>query len=245
MKDVAAEKRNDIAIPVKIMVSGVDPFSLAIKTVMTIASRENAKEAAINRIYEETRTPPRYECINSPAPKTIAKAAPKPAADEIPRVNGDASGFRNETWVTAPASASPAPAKTATRALGNLISKRIVLELPDPKLSISENTSIGGMNKDPTQRDRMNTITRDKANKERIASLLLEIFLYSETSRSGNLEHHLRCDLRREVYPPVLEHLMENLGSYVAVKEPKDLLTDLYYIYIAELLRVERLAYVV
>ena len=46
----------------------------------------------------------------SPAPKTMARAAPKLAAEEMPRVKGLARGFFRMPCITAPAMANPMPA---------------------------------------------------------------------------------------------------------------------------------------
>ena len=49
-----------------------------------------------------------------PAPRKImAKEAPKAAALDIPKVNGEASGLRRIHCITTPATASPAPANKA------------------------------------------------------------------------------------------------------------------------------------
>jgi len=67
-----------------------------------------------------------------PAPKTIARAAPKLAAEEIPKVNGLARGFFRMPCITAPAMAKPMPAT---------IDKRILCSLR-PQTMVSENQSL-------------------------------------------------------------------------------------------------------
>ena len=51
----------------------------------------------------------------NPAPMTIARAAPNPAAEEMPRVKGLARGFLRMPCITAPAMARPMPPTIARR----------------------------------------------------------------------------------------------------------------------------------
>ncbi len=51
----------------------------------------------------------RYSPPTNPAPSTMARAAPKPAAEDTPRVNSLASGFFKMPCMAAPASANPMP----------------------------------------------------------------------------------------------------------------------------------------
>lgn len=51
-------------------------------------------------------------------PSTITKTAPTLAPEETPRMYGSASGLRTVTCISAPASASPAPASAARSVLG-------------------------------------------------------------------------------------------------------------------------------
>ena len=54
------------------------------------------------------------EVMLLPAPRKImAKDAPKAAALDIPKVNGEASGLRRIHCITTPATARPAPANKA------------------------------------------------------------------------------------------------------------------------------------
>ncbi len=62
-----------------------------------------------------------------PAPSVIINAAPKPAAEDMPNVNGDAKGFLVEICVTMPAKAKAAPAIVATTARGNRLFQTIKL----------------------------------------------------------------------------------------------------------------------
>lgn len=124
--------------------------------------------------------------MNPPAPSTIASAAPNPAAEEIPSVNGDASGFLTETCVAEPASANPAPAKTATNALGSLISQMIASRLPPLLFMSLAITSKGGIYEEPTQSDKVKAKIRQKKSKEMSADLLCDSFLYCVTMGSVN-----------------------------------------------------------
>jgi len=72
-----------------------------------------------------TVQPPREVVSIVPAPSVIIKAAPNPAAEDIPRVKGDARGFLVEICVTTPAKDKAAPATTATRARGNRLFQTI------------------------------------------------------------------------------------------------------------------------
>ena len=54
-----------------------------------------------------------------PAPSTMmAKAAPKPAPWEMPRVEAEAKGLRSTDWSTQPAAPSPAPPSRAVQIRG-------------------------------------------------------------------------------------------------------------------------------
>ena len=68
-----------------------------------------------------------------PAPNTIiANAAPKAAECDIPRVNGEASGFLSMLCITMPETANPMPASIADKILGIRISQKIVDSIPVP-----------------------------------------------------------------------------------------------------------------
>lgn len=57
--------------------------------------------------------------------ETIYKVAPKEAPLAVPSVNGEAMGLRNRDWKTAPLIARTEPVIRASKALGNLILKKI------------------------------------------------------------------------------------------------------------------------
>ncbi len=72
-----------------------------------------------------------------PAPKTImAKLAPKAAALDMPRVDGEASGFLRLFCMTQPATDNPAPAIIAASILGRRIRQITTSDtlLPFPKI---------------------------------------------------------------------------------------------------------------
>ncbi len=67
---------------------------------------------------------PLLPLVKVPAPSTmIAKAAPNAAACEMPRVDGEPSGFLKMFCITAPATERPTPAMIAARALVSLMSQ--------------------------------------------------------------------------------------------------------------------------
>jgi hypothetical protein len=59
-------------------------------------------------------------------PKTIDKAAPKPAAEEMPSIYYETRGLRKIPCIVAPAAANPAPAIRAMIILGKRIVQIIV-----------------------------------------------------------------------------------------------------------------------
>ena len=89
-------------MPASIIVSGVALLNRANATIINdgIRAKTNA--------FPTKRSPPPMK----PTPAMIARAAPNPAPAEIPKVKGDASGFLSIPCISAPAIASPAPART-------------------------------------------------------------------------------------------------------------------------------------
>lgn len=86
------------------------------------------------------------EVMLLPAPKKImAKEAPKAAALDIPKVNGEASGLRRIHCITTPATARPAPASKAPIILTR---RMFQMTLPAPftsKVTMCLITSKNGM----------------------------------------------------------------------------------------------------
>jgi len=104
-KGVMAEKRYMMAIPASIMVSGVMPLYFA-----SPYTAKDARTVNINALPTINHCPP-----TNPAPMTMARAAPKLAAEEMPKVNGLARGFLRMPCITAPATARPMPPTIARR----------------------------------------------------------------------------------------------------------------------------------
>ncbi|VVB68201.1 Uncharacterised protein [uncultured archaeon] len=68
----------------------------------------------------------RYSPPANPAPRIIARAAPKLAAEDMPRVNSLARGFFRIPCITAPAMARPIPATIPRTILCSLSPQTIV-----------------------------------------------------------------------------------------------------------------------
>jgi len=114
----------------------------------------------------------------------MASAAPNPAAEDIPRVKGDAIGFLREACMTTPPSANPAPAKTAASALGNLISQTIASKSP----SLFRRTVIackGEMYIEPTHMDAVNAKAKQEKRKRMNMVLFHHSLLYCATTESA------------------------------------------------------------
>ena len=61
-----------------------------------------------------------------PVPRMMANAAPKPAAEEMPKVKGLASGFLRMPCITAPATPRPMPATMLIKTLCSRRSQTII-----------------------------------------------------------------------------------------------------------------------
>ena len=59
----------------------------------------------------------------TPGKKAMARAAPKAAPDEIPRIYGETKGFLKIAWREAPETERAAPISNAMISLGSLILK--------------------------------------------------------------------------------------------------------------------------
>ena len=66
-----------------------------------------------------------------PKSSTMASAAPKLAAEEIPSVNGSASGLSSRVCISAPATARLAPTMIAIKATGSRISHTTIWRTRD------------------------------------------------------------------------------------------------------------------
>jgi hypothetical protein len=89
------------------------------------ATREHTKAPRKTEVYVVMLKLLRADAYRVPPPKTITIDAPKHAAEEMPNVNGEASGFLVEVCVTIPPRAKPAPARIAINALGSRLSQII------------------------------------------------------------------------------------------------------------------------
>jgi len=96
-------------------------FILAIRHII-----ENEINEKIKALIE-TRILPANGIV--PSPKTTARAAPKPAAADMPSVYGLARGLSRIVCTSAPATARDAPTIIAIRALGNLKSQTMMFVL--------------------------------------------------------------------------------------------------------------------
>lgn len=110
---VRESKKNFTAIPARIIELVLAKFLLDIKYTKIIAI--SAKPIA----------PTGIKFIENP--RRRKKDAPKPAAEDTPRVNGDASGLSRIVCIQAPASPKISPKIRAVVISGILILKRIVL----------------------------------------------------------------------------------------------------------------------
>ena len=106
------------AMPSSVTVSTPMPERRASTLTMITVSRLKAKAlAATNRSGGSQAAAPVTEAWN-----TIASAAPKPAAEEMPRVNGSANWLFNTVCINDPDSASEMPVSAATKVTGARIS---------------------------------------------------------------------------------------------------------------------------
>ena len=75
---------------------------------------------------------PSQACPKSVAPKVIASAAPKLAADEIPSVEGLARALEVMFWISRPASANAVPTNSAVSVIGSRIDQTITASIDSP-----------------------------------------------------------------------------------------------------------------
>jgi hypothetical protein len=106
-------KKNFTAIPARIIELVLAKFLLDIKYTKIIAISANPIAPIGIKFIEN--------------PRRRKKDAPKPAAEDTPRVNGDASGLSRIVCIQAPASPKISPKIRAVVISGILILKRIVL----------------------------------------------------------------------------------------------------------------------
>lgn len=110
IKASSAEKVKNIAMPNSIMVSDLTPFKRVANRIKPHVTRAKTKAFSVT-----IRLPTFGMTLN---PSTMASAAPKLAAAEMPYVNGSASGLFRMVCICPPASESIAPTITAVTATG-------------------------------------------------------------------------------------------------------------------------------
>ena len=90
-----------------------------IPTINPEAAMEKINAIPVVRYGLDRVIAPTWELAMVPDPRIMtAKAAPKAAAWEIPRVNGEPKGLRSTDCMTAPERDSPAPATIAASTWG-------------------------------------------------------------------------------------------------------------------------------
>ena len=113
------------------MTSGEAPRTRDTPMMTPEAARLKQKAESVVASGLVMATAPTLEELMVPPPRIITeKAAPKAAAWEMPKVKGEPSGLRRMDCITAPATASPAPATMEARAWGRrmfqmIMSKRL------------------------------------------------------------------------------------------------------------------------
>ena len=107
------------AIMIPMMINAVVEFNLAEKNTMTVKAEIAPKKDAI-QISQELLT---QSVKPSTADKNITNATPSPDAEVIPKTEGSANGFLNNSCNIKPLTGSAIPAKTAAIVLGRRKSK--------------------------------------------------------------------------------------------------------------------------
>ncbi len=160
----AALKEKTSAMPSSTMVSTVTPRSVDKPKISNDAAMAMAK-ALIGTIRP-------MAAGNTATPSTIARAAPKLAAAERPRVNGLASGFARTVCICAPASDRLAPTVTASRAMGIRMSQMTTRSWSSaaPGAMIVRTTSASAYRAGPSETSTATESTRSAASPARIIS---------------------------------------------------------------------------
>ena len=110
-----------------------------------------------------------------PAKAMIERFAPKTAAFETPRVEGEAIGFERSVCIMRPDTESPAPAIRAARILGILIFHIILTDVSSPVLKRAEIPSEKPISEDPRKRAR-NAVNNTAAARMMIMSIFFFFF---------------------------------------------------------------------
>ncbi len=157
MRDVAPVNMELMATPARTMVEGVVPLTLEIPRIASVVAKPEAK-AQIDTKYglvmakAEIVPPP---LVWMPAPRTtMAKAAPKEAPWETPRVEAEASGLRRTHCMETPARARAMPTTIAVTVRGIRTVQTIMLALFVPFRKIAFRRSSWLMLEEPTERER-------------------------------------------------------------------------------------------
>ena len=107
-------KNKEKTIPVKIIVVLDNSLSTLLANNKTII--------IVNKLHKNpTRDKEKFPRNGIVIPETIKRPTPSDAPDDTPKVYGEANGFFNTDWTTAPLTAKAPPTQKANKTLGNLI----------------------------------------------------------------------------------------------------------------------------
>lgn len=130
-------KREAKAFPARMADVGESPLHFAKRRIVMVPIREPIKAKVVVRYgLFINMASLLWECTEPAFSTTIAKAAPKAAPCDIPKVKGEAKGFLNMLCITAPDIERIIPAMIAEIILGSLTFKRIKLLLSTSLLFI-------------------------------------------------------------------------------------------------------------